>query len=255
VIAGGINNHVDLNSISSIIAGGENNVINDRGERSVIVGGSGNRIDDYSTHTAIGGGYLNTIKGDSDAAVIAGGGSNLIDSDANFAVIPGGYQARANFSGQQAFALGGFGGVAGTAQTSIYVLHNQTLDAQSTQLYLDGASGQISLPVGRGMIFDIQVIGETNAANQLDIAAYHFIGAANDYGSNVTLLSTKTIVYEDFGALPWDVNVSRTDNTLNIVVVGENNHPIRWVATVRTTEVEWPTTTMDVQNMPAPITK
>lgn len=271
LVSGPISNTVSPDSINSVIGGGSHNRVNDHSAYSVIAGGVVNLIDDYSSHNVIAGGIGNlidhkssynfvagsgnTIDDGSGSAVIAGGYGNLINNNADYAVIPGGYQAHASFLGQQAYASGGFSGIAGTAQTSVYVLRNLTTDAQLTLLYLDGAISQITLPAGRGMIFDIQVIGESDSATAMDIATYHFIGAANNYGTGFTLSPVKTVVHEDPGALSWDANFSRTGNTLNIVVAGENNHPVRWVATVRTTEVEWPTTAMDVQNMPAPITK
>lgn len=287
IIAGGASNRIDEQSHYSVIAGGAQNQILDRGMNSNVMGGFSNVIDHYSISSVIGGGTANRIDRDSDGSVVAGGGRNIIDQDsdgvtiagglenlvqassdyasiaggegnmitasASFASIPGGLLAKATLYGQQAFASGGFYATPGTAQSSLYVLRNQTSDAQATKLYLDETTTELALPVGRAMLFDIQVMAEADATTRYDMGAYHFIGAVNNYG-NTQLRGTKTVLWEDAYAVGWDANITTNDgHSVSIVVSGGANQNVRWVATVRTTEVEWPASTaMNAQDAPVP---
>lgn len=242
VIGGGGGNRIDHNSDNSAIAGGANNRIDNSGFQSAIGGGNSNRIDNDSNYGAIAGGGNNRIDNSSPKGAIGGGHSNVI-TNAAYATIPGGYLASATQFGQQAYAAGGFNDEVGTAQASLYVLRNYTTNATTTTLFLDGISKEIQFPVGRAMLFDIQLIGESDSTGPAhDMAAYKFQGAFNRYSpASASLGQTKTVLYEDAGATFWDASLEKVDasGTLRLRVTGSPGRNIRWVAVVRTTEVAW----------------
>ena len=258
-IGGGTGNRIDNVSGYSAIGGGGGNRIDHSSDNSAIGGGANNRIDNSSFQSAIGGGNSNRIDNDSNYGAIAGGGNNRIDNsspkgaiggghsnvitNAAYATIPGGYLASATQFGQQAYAAGGFNDEVGTAQASLYVLRNNTTNATTTTLFLDGISNEIQLPVGRAMLFDIQLIGESDSTGPAhDMAAYKFQGAFNRYSpTSASLGQTKTVLYEDAGATFWDASLEKVDasGTLRLRVTGNTGRNIRWVAVVRTTEVAW----------------
>lgn len=258
-IGGGTGNRIDNVSGYSAIGGGGGNRIDHSSDNSAIGGGANNRIDNSSFQSAIGGGNSNLIDNSSNYGAIAGGGNNRIDNsspkgaiggghsnvitNAAYATIPGGYLASATQFGQQAYAAGGFNDEVGTAQASLYVLRNNTTNATTTTLFLDGISNEIQLPVGRAMLFDIQLIGESDSTGPAhDMAAYKFQGAFNRYSpTSASLGQTKTVLYEDAGATFWDASLEKVDasGTLRLRVTGNTGRNIRWVAVVSTTEVAW----------------
>jgi hypothetical protein len=241
-IGGGDNNLIQFVSVRSAIGGGANNRIDNVSTFSVIGGGGGNRIDHNSDNSAIAGGANNRIDNSSPKGAIGGGHSNVI-TNAAYATIPGGYLASATQFGQQAYAAGGFNDEVGTAQASLYVLRNNTTNATTTTLFLNGISKEIQFPVGRAMLFDIQLIGESDSTGPAhDMAAYKFQGAFNRYSpASASLGQTKTVLYEDAGATFWDASLEKVDasGTLRLRVTGSPGRNIRWVAVVRTTEVAW----------------
>ena len=95
----------------------------------------------------------------------------------------------------------------------MYVLRNNTTNATTTTLFLDGISNEIQLPVGRAMLFDIQLIGESDSTGPAhDMAAYKFQGAFNRYSpTSASLGQTKTVLYEDAGATFWDASLEKVD--------------------------------------------
>ncbi len=228
-VAGGSSNTA---SEFASVGGGFINVAS--GEASTISGGdqnvaSGNRA-------TIGGGHENLASG-AFATVIGGGFS---DADGPYSTA-GGYYAQARLRGQRAFASHGFGASPGAAQSSAYTLSNVTVDALSKKLYLDGTGSTLllTIPEDMTMTFDIQVTGSTSGG--VLVAGYRFEGVAQNYDAiNILQWSNKSILHED--VLSWDANLSANDinGSLDIVVTGEAGQAIRWVATVRTTEVIFP---------------
>jgi hypothetical protein len=250
VIAGGTNNVIDGSSALTAIGGGLSNKVNGDSDWSVIAGGTDNLIDHGADAASIAGGYGNLIYV-GDATVIGGGYHNVISGTADGATIPGGVGALATFAGQQAFASGGFNSVPGTAQTSLFVLRNVTVNEQPTPLFTDGWSEEIVVPYGRSMVYDVQVIGESEQTTAFDVAAYHIVGLVNSWGGFL-VSSTTTPLYEDHSECDA-VIVAGPNNTLRIIVTGIAGNNFRWVASVRTTEVAWPmSTAMTAQDTSLP---
>ncbi|MBI5568167.1 MAG: hypothetical protein HY870_24950 [Chloroflexi bacterium] len=186
-------------------------------------------------------GHLATVGGGSDnlaskeKATVGGGMDNSATAD--LATVPGGSSAVADHYGQLAYASGGFGSVAGTAQASLYVMrYTTTSGTNGYVLQLDGINQILTIAVSRTLSFDILVVGRTEAGES---AGYQIQGVIENVGGTTAFVGTPavTVLGEDDAA--WNATVV-TDSTdaLKVFVQG-NNETIRWVATVRTSEVAW----------------
>lgn len=236
-IGGGGRNRIDYLSDYGNIGGGYDNSIDQSSSVGTIGGGESNRIRYNSIHSVIGGGYGNVISS-SIRGTIGGGYGNVITAT-SFGTIPGGYQAKARSYGEQAYATGGFNGVPGSAQTSVYVLRNTTIGAVTSTLYLDGAASEIDLVPGRAYVFEIQVIGVEDGPGSL-LEAFRIEGAAYYAGVICPCVVgvVKTVIWSNFSGM--DVVVGDpTQPKLRIRAKGTAGNNVRWVATVRTTEVSW----------------
>ena len=92
------------------------------------------------------------------------------------------------------------------------------------------------MPTNSTWTFDIQV---TARASDGTSAAYQILGAARNNGGITTLAaaSKQNILVEDdpsWNAVPF---AAAADNKLSIRVTGSVATSVRWVATIRTTEV------------------
>jgi hypothetical protein len=143
--------------------------------------------------------------------------------------------------GGKVYANGSFA-TAGDAQGGMYVLRNTTSGAGSVALFLDGVAGTQRLTVGDNSVwvFDILVAGRrTDAVG--GGAGYRFVGVVrkDTTAGSITFVGTpsKTIIGET--DVPWDaaITANTTDGDLRVTVTGQGGKDIRWVATVRTTEV------------------
>ena len=128
----------------------------------------------------------------------------------------------------------------------LYVLSKMTLSDTSERLTTDGqalnSNNQVVLPNDSTYLFDIlvsaqreDVVGE-RAAFRFEGVAYRNTGAAS-----VDILIggvSKTTVSKS--SVPWDVAVEAdaTRGAMSVRVTGELNKTIRWVAAVKTVEVQ-----------------
>jgi len=208
------------NRVGATVAGGANNTAS--GEESTV-----------------GGGECNTASG--NLSTISGGGHHYAvqcnTASGDYSVIPGGYGVVASLHGQMAYASGDFAN-SGDAQTSIFVLRNQTSDATPTALYLDGSSQRLSIASGRTLTFDILVVARSNAAAS---AGYQLRGVIENNGGTTSFIGTPSVTTLGEDVAAWDVSVvaDDTNDALAIQVTGAASTTIRWVATVRTVEVSW----------------
>lgn len=143
--------------------------------------------------------------------------------------------------GGKAFANGDFA-TPGDAQEGLYVLRNVTTAAAATDLWLDGTGVSQRLTVGNNSVwtFDILV-----AARRTDAvgggAGYRFVGVVrkDSTAASTTLIGSvsKTVIGETDA--PWDANLTAnaTNGDLRVTVTGQTGKTIRWIATVRTSEV------------------
>jgi len=104
-------------------------------------------------------------------------------------------------------------------------------------LYLDGYNDRLTLADGRTLTFDILVAGRTSAGES---GGYRCYGVIERVVDTTTLLgsSCQALGEDD---IAWDVRVFADNSSmaLSVQVMG-NGETIRWVATVRTTEVSYP---------------
>ena len=213
LVAGGYQNHADGGD--STVSGGRNN----------IAGGN------YST---ISGGTNNEATG--SAATISGGSFNLASGD--FATVPGGVDANASHLGEWAYASGGFANnQTGEAQTSIYILRGTTTNNVSTILTLSDFGDRLTIAPGRTVVFDVQIAARSAGGES---AGYTVQGVIENQLGVTTLISGVYIPFTREDDDTWNIGVTADDSTdsLKVTVTGATGDSIRWVATVRTTEVQ-----------------
>lgn len=226
-VGGGSGN--DATGNSSTIAGGYSNAASAWG--ATVSGGSGNVAS--ADYAATGGGGDNRATG--AYAFVGGGSGNRAMADSSSVL--GGRDASARLYGQTAYASGSFANP-GDAQASVYVLRNRTINASTTELFLDGASRRLTVEPGRAMTFDVMIVARREGANQ--IASYHFDGVISNFSGVMVLSKTGGVILELDPT--WNANLvtNNTDDALQIVVNGPTSGAVRWVATVETAEVAAP---------------
>jgi hypothetical protein len=257
-IGGGAGNNILLNAYESVIAGGYGGKIGTNAHESVIGGGLYNAIGGDAFIASIGGGQENTNNG--AGSVIGGGLNNLVtitaqdaaiaggaqnQALANFASVPGGYQAKARNYGQLAYASGSFSGSAGEAQAGLYVLRNVTQNSNA-ELFLDGAGSRMMVPTNTTWAFHILIVGRSEFTGgdfpQAYKSAFEVTGmVSNDRG--VMVMAGPTSVTLPGSATPTlaaDVRVDQANHALIIMAGNSAFGTVRWVATVRTSEVLFP---------------
>ena len=233
-IVGGYQNSVA--GAASFIGGGYLNSITGTEATTygaAVVAGVSNSVS--ANYAIVGGGDTNVASASN--AVVAGGASNT--ASGAYSSVPGGYAGRARLHGQTASAAGSFSATPGTAQATQYVLRNRTTDANQNWLYLDGFGETLVFEPGRAGLLDVQVVGFAEGTGVSASYAFkcHYqvvVGGAaiQPTGCN------KTVIYEAEAA--WDANVSfapAPTNAFGISVNGLVGRNIRWVATVRATEI------------------
>lgn len=270
VIAGGLSNSISAsfttigggwaNSASTVlstVSGGSDNralsqaafvgggQFNDAlGFRSAIVGGSGNEAS--GAQSFVGGGLSNTSGGSQSTvgggavntatnayATVSGGSVNTAGATA--ATVPGGSGAHASHYGQFAYASGSFA-TAGDAQASMYVLRATTSNATQTEMFLDGSAARMTVASGRTLVFEIQVVARSSGNTS---AAYLIKGAIDNNSGTTSFLNAPIVEVLGEDVSSWDATVQAddTNDALVLKVTGAASTTIRWVATVRTTEV------------------
>src|SRR5258706_2759682 len=251
-------NAIDGLSSYSTISGGENNIVRGESDHGVVGGGGGNSIGSWSSYCAIGGGSLNNIAGQGSGnnfydtiggghlnqispstpggvmgATVSGGLENAASGYAS--TIPGGTFAKASTYGQMAYASGRFA-TNGDAQTSLYVCRGATTDGTLTELFLDGASQRIVVPVNSTWTFDAFVTARSSTGNS---GGYQIRGTIKNNPGTTSIVGspTFTLLGEDVAA--WDAMVAadNANHALVVRVTGAAATSIRWVASLRTTEV------------------
>ena len=236
-IAGGTANCMMTNSTHGVIGGGFSNAVQTSAAYSTVAGGVLNLIRTNTHFSSIGGGYLNTLGNNSDlwGATIPGGQENV--ADASYATAAG-FRAKASRYGQNAHASGYFAAV-GDAQTSVHVVRRSTSNGTATEMFLDGdgATARMSIPSGSTWTFWVQVTGRSSTGKY---AGYRIEGVIeNDGGATTIYGATTTVLAEEESSWNAEALADDGNNALIIKVTGQSSTNIRWVATVRTTEVSY----------------
>lgn len=147
--------------------------------------------------------------------------------------------ATAPLYGQKSYANGKFTST-GDAQHGVYVLRNITTNTTSTELFLDGTSLPLVLPLNSVVSFSI-IVAARRTDSPAGGAGYQFDGVAMKDSTDDSIIligsPSKTVLGET--DMPWDITLTAdtVNGSLKITVNGEASKTIRWVATVLTTEV------------------
>lgn len=240
VIAGGVLNRiligtgVDCSTAGDgTIGGGFSNFAS--APYATVAGGRSNTA--QGNNSVVGGGFGNKASGDNSTV---SGGSDNTASGVN-ATVPGGTKAAATHYGEMAYAGGQFT-AAGDAQSSLYVLRGTSTDASLKELSLDDAATPaefITIASGRTVVFEIQVGARSQTGTS---AGYLIEGVIENVGGTTAFVGTPTVTVlgEDNTAMDATVVADNANDRLAVFVTGLAGVPIRWVATVRTTEVSFP---------------
>jgi hypothetical protein len=125
----------------------------------------------------------------------------------------------------------------------LYVLRNTTVNDSQTELFLDGVGQRISIPPDSTWTYEVLVVARSQG-NEFGVAqraGFRLWGVINHDGSGVHVDKEFWEILYPLGS-PWVASVA-ADNfrkAMTVMVVGAQNLPLRWVATVRTAEVMWP---------------
>jgi hypothetical protein len=225
-VSGGLSN--EAAGKFSTVGGGQGNLAS--GGSSIVAGGNNNNA--ASLYATVGGGFLNAA---STTNATVGGGTNNAASGVN-SIVPGGEGAAASHYGEMAFAGGRFSAIGGSAQTSLYTLRQETTSATVAELFLDGSAERLTVAVGRALAFDILVVAKTAAGQS---AGYIIRGVIKNVGGATSFVGTPNVITLDEDNAAWDVAIQadNTNDALVINVTGAAGTTIRWVASVRSSEV------------------
>jgi len=230
-IGGGMQNNTS--GFASVISGGTNNIA--AATFSAIGGGQSQQV--QAGYSSISGGQNNLISTGSNHSTIGGGQQNQIATNNPYATIPGGYQAVASHYGEMAYATGAFT-QPGDAQASMYVLRATTYANNFTEMFLDGLTQRITIPMDRTATFQILVTARDMSGNS---AGYRFEGVIENDGGNVTLIGggplTPVMTKEDVTSWDAEVIADNANDALVVRVKGAPGNTVRWVAVVRTAEL------------------
>lgn len=222
----------EANSLYSAVAGGTNNIAGP-GNYATVGGGFYN--DATGAYSAVGGGDTNVA---SVPRATVGGGSDNVASG-QYSTVPGGKQALASHYGEMAYSSGSFSTVtSGMAQTSVYVPFRVTTNATQSDLYLGGQSQRITVGVNRVMTFEILVVARD--INNGDSGGWTARGVIKNVGGAVSFVGVPsvTLLAKNVGAWAFTVQANDALDALRLLVTGVAGRSIRWVAYVRTVEVQ-----------------
>ena len=168
---------------------------------------------------------------------IGGGLENEATGD--YSTICGGRNAKTYNYGQLAYASGSFANN-GDAQTSVYVLRNQTGGSQASnaELFLNGNDMRMRLKDHDAWAFRIIIIGKNSSGTYR--CAFSFNGMINREGNNTIAYGISPhVLYRSSNALSAQVTADNINNSLKIVVIGPSPIPIHWVARVDVVQVNF----------------
>lgn len=205
---------------SNIVIGSDATIT---GDNNVVIGNDSSIVDFSGTGaTAIGVGRYTSTAGNASTFLGEGGWCDLYNT-----VIHGSIE----------FGLTANNKVAQALQC---IATCTTTDATANvEMFLDGASGtqRITIPSNVACTFEIQVIGaQVGGAER---CAYLLSGAIDNSGGTTALLGSvaKTVIHESTASLDCDAVADNTNDSLKLQVTGLLATTMRWVATVKLTQV------------------
>ena len=144
----------------------------------------------------------------------------------------------AALTGQIAHASGQFA-TAGDAQSVEMVLRGATSDGTANELFLNGTSLQALLPANSAWNFTVQIVGRRVGGGSA--AAYRFDGiiVKDTLASSTAFVGIPSKVILGETSAPWDAAVVAdvASGALKITATGEAATDVKWVATIRATQV------------------
>lgn len=236
----------------SSVLGGLKNTIS--GANSTILGGNLNVVS--SANSVVLGGQVNNVSGAAGSALgssnstVSGAagcviGGNWATVSGTYATVIQGYRGIANKPSQIAHAVAGDPGAGFTFQTSELISFRLTTDATVTQLTplgsADAANNRWFIASGTSITARIQVAGISTDTSRLSVG-YVMTAKIKRLNNTVTVATSSTEIIEDAGleGCSTDVTVDSTNGAWSISVIGSTTTNIRWVASVRMTEVNQP---------------
>jgi hypothetical protein len=238
VVGGGEGNAVTHNANHSTIGGGFRNTVHMNSDYATVGGGAQNSIQQSNLCATIAGGYDNNIEANADGTTIAGGQLNRVQTEALYATIPGGLGAKASKYGQLVYASGSFSG-SGDAQTSVYVCRGVSQNSAPIELFLDGAAASRRIVVPNNSTWSFEVLVAGRALVGGTSAGYHLRGVIKNHAGTTQVVGgvNQMTLGEDDAAWTAAVIADDANDALVVTVSGATGALVRWVGTVRTTEV------------------
>jgi hypothetical protein len=236
-------------SLDSAIAAGDGNTVNGA-QRSFIAAGQNNEVTSADSSILSGktctvdgvastilSGSGNTISSTSSGSAIINGSGNTTNAELNVAM---GGSAVADNYGEITKASGQFADP-GDAQAMELIWRNTTVDATPVRLYLDGSSEEWEIPQNSTFTFDIIITARKvgGTINQKS-AGYRIFGVVDDYAGTTGIVGSNTFAaeeIEDDASWAAFVQTGIVPNRLRIVVSGDAESTVRWVAHGRIVKV------------------
>ncbi len=228
-VGGGASNMAQ-GDYSSIGGGWHHNIT---GDYATIAGGAQNIA--TSIYSTVGGGDLNKSKG--GYSTISGGYNNEVT--ASFATVSGGFGAKADKYGQNAYASGRLTSN-GDAQTSLFVVRNETTDDSWTELYLDGTDATEQMLLNDQDIWTFRALVVGGSDDHTHYASYEITGFIERHGGYINIRGvTTTVIYETSSS--YDAIGALLGGTwgLGIIVKGDAAVTMRWVARVEVAQLNY----------------
>ena len=119
-----------------------------------------------------------------------------------------------------------------------YILYGTTTNANEIELYRDSNNSQVPLASQSTVFFEVEVVGRQNTES--DVCAFQFKGIMdyNQAGNASFLGGNKEIVSagsnEDYDAR---VIADNTNKSIKVLVTGDSQYEMAWVARVKLTQV------------------
>jgi hypothetical protein len=215
----------------STIGGGMQNTAS--ASNSTVGGGGGNSASNISS--TVGGGNSNIASGEN--STISGGYLNRANSEQS--TISGGYYAVTDKYGQNAYASGRFTSN-GDAQTSLFVVRNETTDDSWTELYLDGTDATERMLLNDQDIWTFRALVVGGSDDHTHYASYEITGFIERHGGYINIRGvTTTVIYETSSS--YDAIGALLGGTwgLGIIVKGDAAVTMRWVARVEVAQLNY----------------
>ena len=151
--------------------------------------------------------------------------------------------ARANVIGKLAFSNGYFGGQ-GDAQGGQYILLGYSTNATPEVLTTDNGNtgvwyNSVYAPDGAAIAFDGTVVARLKVSEGTAYSAWRIEGLLVNTNNTTTLVNSAITIIDNQSNWGMALTANNSANALAITGTGEAAKSIRWVANIRTSELEY----------------